>query len=163
MSAHDDEDAPQAAPKTAEEAQRFKAMNAIEASNNDAGSGSAEVDSEALGKAMQGLQGGKKKEEDNAWKTVKVEAGDVTVLVGWTLWAGVRNMLNELDGGVSVGKGKGDRGVEEKWGGFGKSAEEYGRYGVLNDRVGVKRNAYAIYYYHHTSIYFFRKRLFRKA
>lgn len=85
-------------PPSAEDRKAAAALSALDTHNNDDGgaAGKQEVDVEAVRKAMDRLggggaggkeagEGGKKKEEEEVRKVVKVEAGDVKVVVSSSL------------------------------------------------------------------------------
>lgn len=76
--------APESVPSSAEDRKQEAAMSSLDA-NADTNT-ATKVDKDALGKAMQGLGGdasGKKDEKPvEQKKVVKVEAADVTLLVG---------------------------------------------------------------------------------
>lgn len=82
------DDPPAPVPASAEDRKAAAALSSLDARDDDDGAARGkEVDSEALGKAMQSLdakQSGKREEEAPA-KKVKIEAADVALVV--CVWA----------------------------------------------------------------------------
>jgi hypothetical protein len=83
---------PHAPTGTAEDRKAAAALSALDVAGDDTAE-KKEVDSKALDKAMKGLNVKGEKKEEKEKKTVKVEAGDVSLLVSLDAQGGCGCML----------------------------------------------------------------------
>lgn len=100
---HDEDDVPPSIPASAEDRKTAAALSSLEArSDEEEGENKANVDTEALGKAMNRLDvkedGAAKKEEGEKKKAVKLDQEDVQLVVSRPL-----NVSNTRKGTVALG------------------------------------------------------------
>ena len=107
-SVHEGASTPPPPTGTAEDRKAAAALSSLDAHDDDSGAAKSGADSEALGQAMEKLNvGGPKKEEQKAVprRAVKVDPADVSMLVSYrVLFGGEGSGIGEMLGVANLGE-----------------------------------------------------------